>query len=328
MKLSTIITPRSENVSFLRSRLLILFSLLCLLQIGCQSEPELPADGNHGEWITLTDQQMIKGPHNDGDSLMVQIDEEPVVFRLYYVDTVETSNQAAERRAAQVEAMGIESEKEARGMALAYAAKQATAAWLREPFDIITRWERVDPNSDNPSYRAFVKTSQGDLGELLVAEGLAKVKGGPARVAHPDGRTIETQLHAYRQLEIQARDHRKGYWANSSSIERPAGADSWAATDLTGIKRQVGNQIQVGGRINRIGQTSGGGITFLNFAGVDRGGFVVIVRKRNMDELQQSIDGFPESLEDKNVLVSGKIDLYRGTPQIVLRDPEQLSFLP
>jgi len=278
------------------------------------------------EWETLEDLALVPGPHNDGDSLTVEIDGEPVVFRLYWVDTVETNNRATARRAEQAERMGIAPGDEA--LTIAYAAKQYTADLLAKPFVVRTKWQRVDPKGDNPSIRAFVETDRGDLAELLVAEGLAMVKEGSARSAHPDGRDIETQANAFEQLRQQAREQRKGFWALSEQLESPAGPGTYPATDTVAIKRRAGETITVGGRIGRIGATDSGHITFLNFAGVPRGGFVVIVRERYLQEMREAFPGFPDSLEGKNVGVKGEIGLYEGTPQIALTDPDQLRILP
>jgi len=277
-------------------------------------------------WETLEDLTLVPGPHNDGDSLTVEIEGKPVVFRLYWVDTVETNNRSTARRAEQAERMGIAPGDEA--LTIAYAAKQYTADRLAQPFTIQTKWERVDPSGDNPSIRAFVQTDRGDLAELLVAEGLALVKEGSARSEHPDGRDIATQANAFEQLRHQAREQRKGFWALSDHLESPAGPGTYPATDTVAIKRRAGETITVGGRIGRIGATDSGHITFLNFAGVPRGGFVVIVRENQLPEMRAAFEGFPDSLQDKNIAVKGEISLYQGTPQISLTDPEQLRILP
>ncbi len=322
---------RSPFPAWLSRRSLLLAALgFSWLPVGCTPSPtpNAPSETRTEAWTVLENPERAPSSHDDGDSLTVLHEGQPVVFRLYFVDTVETGSDARERRARQAEAMGLEPTDDAATRAFGEKAKAFTAAALGEPFRIVTRWELVDADNGNPSVRAFVETDKGDLGERLVAEGLGVVKGGPAETAHPDGRSVETQRYAFEQLEAQARENRRGYWAVSDFIERPAGPDSYAATDSVGIRRQIGKAIRVGGRIQRVGSTADGGITFLNFAGVPRGGFVVIVRARQMEGLRKAFPGFPETLEGQRVVISGTATEYRGTPQVELRTPSQLEMLP
>ncbi len=96
--------------------------------------------------------------------------------------------------------------------------------------------------------------------------------------------------------------------------ESPRGVVSWRdAGDY------IGQTITVEGRINRTKDI--GSITFLNF-GKKRGDFVAVVRAEDYDNFPSP----PAELYDgKKVWMTGEITTHKGTPQMIIRGPEQVE---
>jgi len=96
--------------------------------------------------------------------------------------------------------------------------------------------------------------------------------------------------------------------------EEPVGIIPWQdAGDY------LGQTITVSGRIVRANDT--GKITFLNFS-KDRDQFVAVVFADDYGEFSTPP---AELYEGKEVWVTGEIDSYKGAPQIVLSNPDQVE---
>jgi len=89
------------------------------------------------------------------------------------------------------------------------------------------------------------------------------------------------------------------------------------------ILEHAGQEVSVTGKVQRVGKSPEGGITFLNFS-TQRGGFVAVV-------FQANYDAFPDGLEvylNKDVQITGVVKPYQGvTPQIPIQSPEQIKVL-
>ena len=100
----------------------------------------------------------------------------------------------------------------------------------------------------------------------------------------------------------------------SPAAEPPKGVVSWQEAG-----RYVGQTITVEGRIVRTKDI--GSITFLNF-GKKRGDFTVVIRAEDYDH-------FPappaELYRGKKVWVTGEVNEYKGTPQIIVHSPKQIE---
>jgi hypothetical protein len=104
-------------------------------------------------------------------------------------------------------------------------------------------------------------------------------------------------------------------------------ADAWvaaadgsgiAAENVTSLRKQVGRQVTVVGRIARTGR-SDSGMQFLNFADSE---LTVVCRREDVSRFRQ---GEPAELyRGKPVEVTGTVELYRGKLQIRLREPSQI----
>jgi hypothetical protein len=192
---------------------------------------------------------------------------------------------------------------------------------LGSPFPVI--WS---PQTGTAPAPAQISLSSGeDLAAVLVTEGLARVAEGTAgdrwagkeREASFKGRGLWTSEGA-----------RKSYIVfHLPSARQDLAGDALRATDTTNLVAQQGRLTKVRGEISRVGASPSGHLTFLNFRGVDRGGFSVIVRRDNVATLAAALDNFPDGLVGQTVEISGPIALHRDAPQIELRTPEQLVLI-
>ena len=291
-------------------------------------------------WVRLEGCRYREGRHSDGDSVEAIHEGKDYVFRVYFVDCIEENPRSVERRRAQARYFGVKSEEEA--VRHAQAAAHFTRQLLEErPFVVYTRWEFVTPGSDNPSIRAFVETADGqDLATELVKQGLAIIRGGQALADHPAGRSRSEILRELREWETQARLARRGAWAgnptarNSSLPSAPASLRQlfsgngkiFSPGELASLKKAAGTEARVRGRLAEVSSLPDKRITFLNFVGVPRGGFVAIVRGGQLAAFQSALGGeLPAILTGREVEVRGVISLYKDIPQIELFDPSQLK---
>ncbi len=91
--------------------------------------------------------------------------------------------------------------------------------------------------------------------------------------------------------------------------------------DVGKIRAAVGKELSVSGRVAKT-NVSGGGTHFLNFAGTD---FKAVCLA---DLVKKFPQGGPAKLyQSKQVIITGKVELYKGSPQIKLTDPSQIRVL-
>lgn len=161
--------------------------------------------GKGKAWRVLSNCKLLKRDANDGDSFHVRHDGKEYIFRLYYVDAPETSLLFPDRVREQADYFSF-SEQDA--LRVGDAAKRFTERILAAaPFSVVTQWEDARGNSQLPRFYAFVVTDQGDLDELLTAEGLVRVYG--MHVADNLGGRKQSEL---KQLEQSARREGEGAW--------------------------------------------------------------------------------------------------------------------
>ena len=209
----------------------------------------------------------------------------------------------------------------------AYLARNFTTDKLRNPFTVYTRWQAVDPGGDNPAIRAFVETADGkDLSTLLVNEGLAIIRHGDTAVSdHPNGRNSGEISSDLKKAEVEARARKRGAWELARSSEDGRREEIILATDREALVSRAGTKVKVRGRVARVGALADGRMTFINFVGHGREGFVGIVRSSVLPSFAHVFpNGLEGALVGKDVLLEGVITLYRGIPQIELKSPAQL----
>jgi DNA uptake protein ComE-like DNA-binding protein len=154
--------------------------------------------------------RLIVNPANDGDSFHVSAGTNEYIFRLYLVDAPETDEMTPGRLVAQAKYFGITVPQ---AIEVGRAAKEFTREKLSDPFTVFTRMSDAMGQSRIERFYAFVQTKDGDLGEQLVRNGLARNYGFKA--APPGLKNSRVELEKLQQLEDEARQEKIGSWGVS-----------------------------------------------------------------------------------------------------------------
>jgi DNA uptake protein ComE-like DNA-binding protein len=159
------------------------------------------------DWTVLENCRFIVNPADDGDSFHVSVSNKEYIFRLYLVDTPETDARTPARLIEQAKYFQITVPQ---AIEVGEAAKEFTSEKLSEPFTVFTRMSDAMGDSKIQRFYAFVQTKEGDLGEQLVRNGLARnygFKGAP-----PGLKNSRLELEKLQQLEDEAKKDRIGAW--------------------------------------------------------------------------------------------------------------------
>lgn len=181
------------------TRLLILLSFLSL-------------QARAAEWETWEDCRLATFEYYDGDSFHVIKSGKDKIFRLYAVDTAETSDEFPERVKDQQKVFRATKEE------ILDAGKKATEftrRLLQKPFTVETQW--IDAKGASRDKRFFGKITLADgsdLGVLLVEAGLARSYG--MREGMP-----ASYLAKLDRAEAQAKRSRLGLWGGNESVVMP-----------------------------------------------------------------------------------------------------------
>lgn len=188
------------------------------------------------EWIVLKDCRLIPNPANDGDSFHVSVGEKEYLFRLYFVDAPETDEMIPRRLVEQAKYFAITVPQ---AIEIGRAAKEFTHQKLSEPFTVFTHMSDAMGRSRLERFYAFVQTKEGDLGEQLVRNGLARIYGYKA--APPALRNSRLEIEKLQQFEDQARQEKIGAWgANLGRSNTRAANPSLSSHFLSGQNSQRG----------------------------------------------------------------------------------------
>jgi competence ComEA-like helix-hairpin-helix protein len=176
-------------------------ALVAALSLGA-----VTADG-HGPWITLPDCRYVPNESNDGDSFHARVGRKEYIFRLYFVDAAETDDGLSERTEEQAEYFGI---PPTLALKVGEAAKEFTRRKLQQPFTVRTCRQDALGRSKRERFYAFVQVGKKDLGEELVANGLARLHGTASQAPGLD--SPEREWEKLRRLEREARIQKVGRW--------------------------------------------------------------------------------------------------------------------
>ena len=168
---------------------------------------DLGARDGSKDWIVLENCRLIVNPANDGDSFHVSVGEKEYLFRLYLIDAPETDALIPGRLVEQAKYFNITVPQT---IEVGEAAKEFTRQKLSEPFTVFTRMSDAMGRSKLERFYAFVHTKEGDLGEQLVRNGLARNYGFKA--VPPGLKNSRIEVEKLQQLEDQARQDRIGGW--------------------------------------------------------------------------------------------------------------------
>ncbi|MBT3192639.1 MAG: hypothetical protein HN341_08800 [Verrucomicrobia bacterium] len=185
---------------------LILFLCAALLAAASAGAAELQTFSN----------VVLSAPfHGDGDSFRVKLGDREVTIRLYFVDCPETSvgnSTDARRVRAQTRYFGLTSGKET--VRFGKEAAAFTQQQLAKPFTVCTAFASAPGRSAGGRQYGFVRNSKGqDLGDLLVASGLARAYGIRRRT--PEDVPHDEQEALLNDVECSAMLARRGVWAST-----------------------------------------------------------------------------------------------------------------
>jgi endonuclease YncB( thermonuclease family) len=165
------------------------------------------ARGESKGWIVLKNCRLIPNPSNDADSFHVSVGEKEYLFRLYFVDAPEIDARAPGRLVEQAKYFAITVPQ---AIEVGRVAKEFTAEKLSEPFTAFTHMSDAMGQSRLERFYAFVQTKEGDLGEQLVRNGLARTYG--FKSAPPGLKESRSESATLQQLEDQAKQEKIGAW--------------------------------------------------------------------------------------------------------------------
>ena len=183
---------------------------LVAFAIVCAAPVDVGAREPKG-WIVLKNCRLISNPANDGDSFHASAGAREYIFRLYMVDAPETDEMNPARLVEQAKYFAITVPQ---AIEVGLAAKEFTRAKLSEPFTVFTRMSDAMGHSKLERFYAFVQTKDGDLGEQLVRNGLARNYGFKA--VPPGLRNSRLEVEKLQQFEDEARQDRIGGWGVSA----------------------------------------------------------------------------------------------------------------
>ena len=179
---------------------LLVFALVCTapVDVGARESKD---------WIVLENCRFILNPADDGDSFHVSVGNKEYIFRLYMVDAPETDALTPGRLVEQAKYFEITVPE---AIEVGEAAKEFTREKLSEPFKVFTRMSDAMGRSKIERFYAFVQTREGDLGEQLVRNGLARNYGYKA--VPPGVKNSRAEQEKLQQLEDESRAEKIGGW--------------------------------------------------------------------------------------------------------------------
>jgi DNA uptake protein ComE-like DNA-binding protein len=165
-------------------------------------------------WEHWENCQHLAEEYFDGDSFHIRHGQRDVIVRLYHADAPESDGTYPARRREQAAYFGVNETNVLRG---GLKAKAFAAAWLAEPFTVITRRQVAPGASRSERYYAILERRGNRLDAALVAAGLARPNAAAAD--YPDaaaGTAFTTHL---RSLERKAALEKRGLWAGSNRAD-------------------------------------------------------------------------------------------------------------
>src|ERR1700761_5561253 len=165
-------------------------------------------------------------------------------------------------------------------------AKQFVEEKLAQPFTFLTRKASGLGRSKIERFYGFVQTKDGDLGELLVANGLARVHG--TRAVRPGSSNAAEEIDKLQKLEEKAKTEKLGAWGISTSTNVPQPLRTVGLPSAPPVSRPVASP---GPAVHPPVQASPGGPATAAGAKLD-------VNTATKDELEK-LPGIGDSLADR-----------------------------
>jgi DNA uptake protein ComE-like DNA-binding protein len=183
-----------------------LSALIAVAVLGASAVHVAARDGSK-DWVVLENCRLITNPANDGDSFHVSAGEKEYLFRLYLVDAPETDEMTPRRLIEQAKYFSITVPQ---AIEVGRAAKDFTQEKLSQPFTVFTHMSDAMGQSRLERFYAFVETKEGDLGEQLVRNGLARSYG--FKTAPPGLTSSRIEVEKLQQFEDEAKREKIGAW--------------------------------------------------------------------------------------------------------------------
>lgn len=207
-----------RDFNVIKKRSATLVSIICSAIWLAALDP-CEATGKEKDWITLDNCQLVPNAANDGDSFHIRANETEYLVRLYFVDAPETASIGPTRLIEQAEYFGVSVPQV---IEIGLNAKKFVDAKLSEPFTIVTRLAGGLGRSKIQRIYGFVRTKEGDLGEQLVANGLARIHG---TTAAPSGSsTSADEREKLATLENEAKRRKVGGWGMTGQPSNETGS--------------------------------------------------------------------------------------------------------
>jgi DNA uptake protein ComE-like DNA-binding protein len=208
-------------------------SALIAVVVLSSATVDLRARDQSKDWIVLKDCRLIPNPANDGDSFHVSAGEKEYLFRLYLVDAPETDEMTPRRLVEQAKYFDITVPQ---AIEVGRAAKDFTQENLSQPFTVLTHMSDAMGQSRLERFYAFIETKEGDLGEQLVRNGLARSYG--FKTAPPGLTSSRIEVEKLQRFEDEAKQEKIGAWgANvgrlNAHAQKPSAFSSFVADRKT-----------------------------------------------------------------------------------------------
>jgi DNA uptake protein ComE-like DNA-binding protein len=188
------------------SRISVVSALIAVALLFTTAASLRARDGSK-DWIMLENCQLVRNNGNDGDSFHVRANDTEYLVRLYFVDAPETASIGPERLIEQAKYFGLSVPEV---IEIGRDAKRFVESKLSEPFTVVTRLAGGLGRSKVQRIYGFVRTKEGDLGEQLVANGLARIHGTTATA--PGGSISVDEREKLAELEGEAKRRKVGGW--------------------------------------------------------------------------------------------------------------------
>lgn len=169
------------------------------------------ADHPEGKWEVLDRCHLLTNALVDGDSFQVTHKGREYSFRLYFVDAPEADPTLKDRVQDQAAYFGIAAGDMPPAGELA--AKFTREKLSGRDFTVITRWQNAMGRGKLARFYCEVLADGKNLGEELVANGLARIYG--LRAIRPDGTRSTTVINQLKNMELIAREQKRGVWDES-----------------------------------------------------------------------------------------------------------------
>jgi DNA uptake protein ComE-like DNA-binding protein len=163
------------------------------------------------DWVVLKNCRLITNPANDGDSFHVSVGPKEYLFRLYLVDAPETDARNPTRLVEQAKYFSVTVPQV---IEVGEAAKEFTQGKLSMPFTVLTHLSDAMGQSRLERFYALVETKEGDLGEQLVRNGLARNYG--FKVVPPGLTSSRIEVEKLQQFEDEAKREKIGAWGTDA----------------------------------------------------------------------------------------------------------------